>query len=193
VSFSLTVSLERFFGKFQGKLGGANPLSFSPLTGGEGDDVLVSDSPSLSREGERGWVREKQGRVWRENCCNFRMRIRTKRGILPYDIRLTKMARENRNNPTEAEEILWQAIRKRKINGYKFLRQKPVHHFILDLYCAQLMLGIEVDGSSHREKTEYDRQRDMILEYHGIRVLRFTNQEIEKDFARVLRIIRTIE
>ena len=109
---------------------------------------------------------------------------------MPYDIRLTKMARENRNNPTEAEEKLWQAIRKRKINGYKFLRQKPVRHFILDFYCSQLMLGIEVDGSSHIEKMEYDRQRDLILQYHGIRILRFTNEEVKKDFTRVLRKIR---
>jgi len=109
---------------------------------------------------------------------------------LPYDIRLTKMARENRKNPTEAEEKLWQAIRKRKVNGYKFLRQKPVHHFILDFYCSQLMLGIEIDGSSHMEKVEYDRQRDMILECHGIRMLRFSNEEVKKDLASVLRKIR---
>ncbi|MFA5104251.1 MAG: endonuclease domain-containing protein [Candidatus Margulisiibacteriota bacterium] len=121
------------------------------------------------------------------------MRIRTKRGILPYDIRLTKMARENRKNHTEAEEKLWQAIRKRKINGYKFLRQKPVHHFILDFYCAQLLLGIEIDGSSHRKKMEYDRQRDLILKNYGLRILRFTNEEIEIDLASVLRKIRTIE
>jgi very-short-patch-repair endonuclease len=118
------------------------------------------------------------------------MRTRTRRGIVPYDPRLTQRARESRKNSTESEAKLWQVIRKRKIKGFKFLRQKPVHTFILDFYCSQLLLGIEVDGSSHKDKRKYDDQRDLILKGFGITVLRFTNDEIDRDINEVVRRIR---
>lgn len=118
------------------------------------------------------------------------MKTRTRRGILPYDVRLTERARQNRKEQTRAEAKLWQAIRKRKINGYKFLRQKPIHNFILDFYCSELLLGIEVDGSSHNEKAEYDEQRETILKKYGIRVLRIRNEEINRDINEVVARIR---
>ena len=74
----------------------------------------------------------------------------TARGIFYYNNNLTELARENRKNQTEAEKRLWiEVLRNKKMDGYKFTRQKPIENYILDFYCSKLKLGIEVDGSSH--------------------------------------------
>ena len=66
---------------------------------------------------------------------------------------------------------------KRK-TGYKFLRQKPVDRYILDFYCSELNIAIEVDGSSHIKKKGFDKYRDQFLNQIGITTIRFTNEEI---------------
>ena len=66
---------------------------------------------------------------------------------------------------------------KRK-TGYKFLRQKPINRFILDFYCSELNLAIEIDGSSHNKRKGYDETRDKFLYQIGIKTIRFTNDEI---------------
>ena len=107
------------------------------------------------------------------------MRKQTDRAMMPYDTRLTPRARELRGRPTEAEEILWkQVLRKRKLKGYKFLRQKPISMFILDFYCSKLLLGIEVDGKIHDSRKEYDEERTFVLNSLGIKVLRYKNTEV---------------
>jgi len=64
---------------------------------------------------------------------------------------------------------------------YRFLRQKPIDCFILDFYCSKLLLGIEVDGSSHDNKQEYDEARTGRLNFLGIKIIRYTNEVILKD------------
>jgi len=108
-----------------------------------------------------------------------------RRGIIPYDIRLTEKAQENRKKETPAEEKLWAILRNKQFGGYKFIRQKPIKCFILDFYCSKLLLGIEVDGSSHKDKKEYDDQRSSILDQIGIKVIRFYNSEIENNIEGV--------
>ena len=103
----------------------------------------------------------------------------TDKGVMPYKHELTKRARINRKNPTPAEKLLWgKVLSNKQLQGYKFLRQKPLLYFILDFYCSEILLGIEVDGDSHDEKEEYDKERTMLLEQTGIKILRYTNDDV---------------
>lgn len=72
------------------------------------------------------------------------------------------------------------------------MRQKPLWPYIADFYCAQYRLCIEVDGSSHHSKEEYDTQRTAYLNDNHIRVIRFTNDEIESDVDKVVEYIQSV-
>lgn len=84
--------------------------------------------------------------------------------------------------------MLWLEIKNRSL-GYQFHRQVPISNFIVDFYCHELMLVIEIDGSSHDNKYEDDKARQGILESYGIRVIRFDEYEIRKQLLNVLRVI----
>jgi len=105
-------------------------------------------------------------------------RYKPKAGYNNYSVTLTSLAKENRNNPTRAEEKLWYEILRSKKTGFKFSRQKPIHNFILDFYCSKLLLAIEVDGESHGEQEEYDQRRTEILNARDIKVIRYTNDDV---------------
>ncbi len=109
---------------------------------------------------------------------------KTKRGNIKYLDRLREIARSNRKNPTQAEFIMWQYLRKNKF-GYKFTRQKPIFRFVLDFYCSKLLLAIEIDGDSHNFKANYDSERDKYLERMNIKTLRFKNEEVLNNFLKV--------
>ncbi len=83
-----------------------------------------------------------------------------------------------RKNMTSAEVVLWKILRGRNIGGYKFRRQQGIGPYILDFYCSEVKLCIEIDGSSHDNKFEYDEQRDKYLNSMGIRVVRFSNEQV---------------
>ena len=103
-----------------------------------------------------------------------------------YNVKMTQAARINRNNPTPEESKLWEEIlRTRQMMGYKFLRQKPIGHYIVDFYCSKLQLVIEVDGSSHKEKEEYDKYRTEELHHLGLKVIRYYNREIISNIDKV--------
>jgi very-short-patch-repair endonuclease len=103
-----------------------------------------------------------------------------------YDKNLTAYARENRKNPSQAENLLWQKIlRNRQFNGHKFLRQKPIGPYIADFYCAELKLVIEIDGDSHAVHADYDARRTAFLENRGLRVLRYANSDILNNLSGV--------
>ncbi|MDD4179334.1 MAG: endonuclease domain-containing protein [Candidatus Margulisbacteria bacterium] len=91
-----------------------------------------------------------------------------------------KFARTMRKKPTKAEKIVWELLHNRKFNGYKFRRQHVIEGFILDFYCHELRLGIEVDGSIHFKRQEYDRLRQDIIESECISILRITNNELKE-------------
>ena len=109
---------------------------------------------------------------------------KTKRGNIKYLDKLREIARRNRRNPTQAEFVMWQYLRRNKM-GYKFTRQKPIFKFILDFYCSELLLAIEVDGDSHDLKADYDLERDKYLERLNIKTLRFKNEEVLSNFLKV--------
>ena len=91
-----------------------------------------------------------------------------------------------RNNMTSAEALLWRALKGRGTGDMKFRRQQGVGPFILDFYCHEHRLGIEIDGSSHDYKYEYDEKRTEYLRSQGIRLLRFSNQQVFTSMQGVL-------
>ena len=95
-----------------------------------------------------------------------------------------------------AEVILWGRLRGRQLGGYKFRRQYSVEHFVIDFYCPELKLAIEVDGDSHYTEGAYlsDRERQIRIESFGIHFLRFTNIEIYENLEGVwLKIMEWIK
>lgn len=115
------------------------------------------------------------------------MRIRKK--IVPYSPRLKQTARNLRKNMTLGEVILWQHIRRRQIKGYQFLRQKPIGKYVVDFFCKELMLAIEVDGESHEGRQREDEERQEKLKKLGVRFLRFQDSHVKQDLANVLKRI----
>ncbi len=103
-----------------------------------------------------------------------------------------RLANNHRKNPTEAEKILWNCLRKFRNEGFIFRRQHPVVIFIADFYCHKLKLVIEVDGDYHLEQSQYcyDENRSAELERYGITVLRFKNEEIIHSIDKVLSEIK---
>ena len=100
-------------------------------------------------------------------------------GYIPYNHALTEKARENRKNPTQAENKLWfDVLQNKQFADLKFTRQKPLDEYVVDFYCSELMLAIEIDGDSHAEQVEYDQKRTTRLNRLGIEVIRYTNQEV---------------
>lgn len=106
---------------------------------------------------------------------------------LPEDIRA--YAREMRGRMTDAEALLWMLLRNRRIAGAKFRRQHPVGRYILDFYCDEKKLGIELDGGQHGEAIGYDHQRDSWLQTQGIRILRFWNNQMLAETEAVMEAI----
>ena len=113
---------------------------------------------------------------------------RTHMGAQP---RLFHYARENRQQATEAEKILWKHLRNRKLKGFKFRRQSPVADFVADFFCVECNLVVEVDGKYHEsiEQRQYDEGRTYELSELKIRVVRFTNDEVCKNIRFVLKEI----
>ena len=112
--------------------------------------------------------------------------------IIPYKPYLKDIARELRKKMTIAEVLLWQEIRDKKILGYKFFRQKPIDNYIVDFYCRDLQLVIEVDGKTHDndETIEKDFIRQNRLESLGVQFLRFNDQDVKDEIESVLYTIR---
>jgi very-short-patch-repair endonuclease len=108
---------------------------------------------------------------------------------------ILQCAREMRHPQTPAEAALWRVLRNRNLK-YKFRRQHPIDRFIIDFYCAQAKLCIEVDGDSHfePEQQEYDAARAAYLEQLGYKVIRFTNHDVRDNINAVLHeIVETVE
>jgi len=101
-----------------------------------------------------------------------------RRKIISYNPKLKEKARDLRNNSTFTEILLWNYLRGRQVLGYDFDRQKPIDNYIVDFYCKELKLAIEVDGHSHYGNENKDQKRDKRLKELGIAVLRFDDLEV---------------
>ena len=112
-----------------------------------------------------------------------------KNKIIPYKPYLKDLAKQLRQNSTLSEVILWKELKSRQLLGYDFDRQKPLDSFIVDFYCKELQLAIEVDGDSHDYSFEADSKRQAALEELGVRFLRFDDREVKQELSNVLRTI----
>ncbi len=108
---------------------------------------------------------------------------------LPYNPLLVERAKQLRKNMTTAEKKLWNEYLKNL--EFRFLKQRPIDNFIGDFYCSALKLVIEIDGDSHftTEAKEYDEARTKVLEGYGLKVIRFTNDEVLNNLEGVCQQI----
>lgn len=118
--------------------------------------------------------------IWSYNVCMYK--------YLFNDQSLKNRRRELRANQTEAEKKLWEFLRNRKLDGFKFNRQHSIGPYILDFYCPKARIGIELDGNPHaeNEKIIYDKDRERILSASNIKVIRFWNDEVKNDIEKVI-------
>ncbi len=113
------------------------------------------------------------------------------RRIIPYNPKLKERARELRKKMTPGEVKLWRHLRRKQLQGFDFDRQRPIDQFIVDFYCKDLMLAIEIDGSSHDGELAQNMDMDsqQRIEVLGVAVLRFTEREVVYNLDSVLEKI----
>ncbi|MEQ1527421.1 MAG: endonuclease domain-containing protein [Gallionella sp.] len=109
--------------------------------------------------------------------------------IRRVNLLITDRARTLRSNMTDVERLLWQSLRGKQINGYRFRRQHPIGKYIADFACVEQRLVVELDGSQHQNQLAYDEQRSLYLQEQGWRVLRFWNNDMLENFEGVLFVI----
>jgi very-short-patch-repair endonuclease len=102
------------------------------------------------------------------------------------------IAKQMRNDMTQAELALWERLKSKQLDGFKFRAQHPVGPFILDFYCPAKKLVVELDGDIHARQKEYDRARTEQLEAHDYTVIRFSNDQVLKDIESVVEEIRRV-
>ena len=101
---------------------------------------------------------------------------------------LLRVAAGLRRSMTPAEKVLWERLRRKQLKGYRFRRQHPLYRFVVDFFCYEALLIIEVDGSVHQNPYQKDRdiERTKMLEQFNLTELRFTNDQIINDIDSVL-------
>ena len=103
-----------------------------------------------------------------------------------YNPKLKELARKLRKNMTLSEVLLWNQLKRKKMNGYDFHRQKPIDNYIVDFFCPKLKLIIEIDGESHIYRGNEDIKRQHRLESLGFHFLRFTDLDVKKSMKDIL-------
>ena len=124
---------------------------------------------------------------------NIEQRDTQKYMSLPYNPKLKERARELRRAGNLSEVLLWNQLKKGQLNGFDFDRQKIIGNYIVDFYCAQMQWVIEVDGSSHDDKAEYDAQRDAFLESLGLLVIHVLDMDVKTNLAGVVHMLQDIQ
>ncbi len=109
--------------------------------------------------------------------------------IFQYNSKLKERARYLRNNSTLSEVSLWRHLKGKQMLGFDFDRQKPIDNYIVDFFCNELMLAIEIDGDSHDSKVEYDKNRQTKLESLGLHFLRFSDLDVKSNMEGVISTI----
>ena len=115
--------------------------------------------------------------------------LMNRRKIIPYNSKLKELARKLRNDSTFSEILLWSYLKKKQMRGFDFDRQKPIDKYIVDFYCKDLMLAIEIDGESHYGNEKRDEERDKRLKQLGVMVLRFDDMDVRYNLEKVLESI----
>ena len=109
---------------------------------------------------------------------------------IPYNPKLVPLARKLRKNSTLSEILLWKRLRNKQLLGYDFDRQKPIGNYIVDFFCKELMLVIEIDGASHDYKSEEDLTRQQNIESFGITVIRFDDSAVKRHMIQILEELK---
>ncbi|HMB97278.1 MAG TPA: endonuclease domain-containing protein [Balneolaceae bacterium] len=150
---------------------------------------------------ERGYVRRNTQRVLEPNegCVrkhsskshqkhNLKLKKKMRRPIIPYHPHLVEKARFLRKNSTKSEILLWKYLKGKQMYGFDFHRQRPVDRYIIDFFCCELYLGIELDGYSHftEEASRRDLVRQECLSDLGVQLLRFDDREVFRNLDSVL-------
>lgn len=151
------------------------PSDTPPMEGNISDFVL--NSPS-----KEGWQTKSVGVVNKRNTKNYME--------LPFNPKLKERAKELRKAGNLSEVLFWNEVKKGKFNGLDFDRQKIVGNYIVDFYCADKNVVIEIDGSSHDNKQEYDAERDAYLESLGLEVIHIRDKEIRKNLVGVFEMLK---
>jgi very-short-patch-repair endonuclease len=114
-----------------------------------------------------------------------------RRKIIPYNPKLKEYTRKLRNDSTKSEIYLWMHLKGKQMMGYDFHRQKPLDNYIVDFFCYELMLAIEIDGYTHllEEVQIKDKKKEKKPNELGIHVLRFPDSDVFKDVDNILRKI----
>ena len=110
-------------------------------------------------------------------------------GVMKYNDPILKPRRQElRHNETDAEKVFWSHVRNKKLQGLKFFRQYSIGPYILDFYCPEKRIAVELDGSQHSEEEnrEYDAERTEYLRAQDIEVIRFWNHEVLSDIEGIL-------
>jgi very-short-patch-repair endonuclease len=102
---------------------------------------------------------------------------------------MLRYGRDLRKNPTDSERLLWSHLRRRQLAGFKFRRQHSIGPFICDFACVEASVIVELDGSQHAERSDYDQRRDAFLRSKGFRVLRFWNGDVLSQTETVLETL----
>lgn len=112
--------------------------------------------------------------------------------IIPYNPQFRVYARELRNNSTLGEILLWKEIKNRNL-GVQFHRQVPMYKYIADFFCHEIKLAIEIDGNSHNnpEQKEKDRVRDYNLKQFGVTVVRIDDLDVKRNLNSVVGFLQT--
>jgi very-short-patch-repair endonuclease len=160
--------------------------------------------PPLSHKGrgDRGWNRAEEGRCFSQASAetmvsvtgNEEDRVHTGQrwAISPaLRKRMAAVAHDLRVRQTAGEAVLWELLRDRRLSGRKFRRQQPVGPFVLDFYCAEERLAVEVDGGIHNgiNQAHLDRERQQLIESLGIRFVRVSNEDVLHNSRSVLKKI----
>lgn len=111
--------------------------------------------------------------------------------IIPYNPKLKALARKLRKDMTFGEVLLWNELKSGQFWGLDFDRQRCIDNYIVDFYCKDLMLAIEIDGISHNHEEAFlkDEARQLKLESLGVKFIRFTEAEIKYDMVNVIRAL----
>jgi len=116
-----------------------------------------------------------------------KMRNRKNYHSLPYNPKLRERARELRQAGNLSEVLMWQQFHKKKFKGFDFDRQKIIGNYIVDFYCTNCNTVIEIDGNSHNEKAEYDKERDAFFEALGLTVIHIPAEDVLNRLNDVMR------
>ncbi len=106
--------------------------------------------------------------------------------------KLKPLARQKRSIPTHTEEKLWKCLRNRQLSGFKFRRQYSIERFIVDFFCAEVGLVVEIDGPIHDYQREEDNIRENYIKSQGMMMLRFSNEEVTNNISSVLHRISKV-